>query len=320
MLPGQRDNLLSIYRYSGIPQPGEGDDRDRDLSAGAGYWVTPSGRARRRFTSVPAQIGIATALEGCIAEARLRNPSALKEEPDLVFVGHAYTAMHLHAFVADEKERVAGLGLGKAGETARAGIAGVERRERGDDGGACQLDLAEHLRGPVLQCLERADGYAELLAVLEIQHSALKGLGCASQHLRGEPRTRPVEHALQDPGAGIDLAEDRALAEVGAVEADDGSVATVDHNRAGAHHATGVARHQKQRNALRLVAAPRRARRDDQQIGDVPVEDEALLAVEPPAQQALVRFSAGHRRVTGSQHTSQPARRFHRRRLPLLFE
>src|SRR5580658_1389985 len=168
--------------------------------------------------SISRKSGVAVAVEGGVAEARLRDPRALQEEADLVLVGHADAAMHLDAFVADEKKRVAGLGLGDAREFARIAGAGVDRAQRRDHRRARELDLAEHLRGAMLQRLEGADAHAELLAVFEILHGALEGLAGAPQHLRGKGCPRPVENLLQELGAAIDRAEYGVRAEGDAVE------------------------------------------------------------------------------------------------------
>src|SRR6185312_11396723 len=106
----------------------------------------------------------------------------LQEKADLVLVGHADAAMHLHRLVADEMERLAGLGLGQAGEGGYVLAPGIEGSERRRDSRSRELERTEHRRGAMLQRLERADGDAELLPLLEILQRALEGCRRRAEH------------------------------------------------------------------------------------------------------------------------------------------
>lgn len=72
----------------------------------------PTTIARRRGSQT-LQVGVALAMERRIAEGLLGDPCALEEQPDLLGIGHADTAVQLHRLAGDEFERLAGLALGE---------------------------------------------------------------------------------------------------------------------------------------------------------------------------------------------------------------
>src|SRR5262245_49491660 len=120
----------------------------------------PSGRAR----SVAVETSDPVAMEGRIAELELRGPRALQEEAHVVLVGHPDAPVHLYALVADHHEGVGAPRLRHACQPCHTGVVGVlvQRAVRGENDGACELDLDELARRTVLERLEAADRHAEL--------------------------------------------------------------------------------------------------------------------------------------------------------------
>ena len=91
---------------------------------------------------------------------------ALHVEPDVVFVGHAHAAVHLHAFAHREVARRAALALATETISSARSRAAVEQLLRLHHHGLGNFDLGIEVRGAVLQRLELADQLAELLALL----------------------------------------------------------------------------------------------------------------------------------------------------------
>src|SRR5262249_814706 len=149
-----------------------------------------------------------------------------------------------------------------------------------------ELEGAEHRRGAMLQRLEGADGDAELLPLLQILQRALEGFRRRAEHLRGKPDAGAVEQGLEEVGAAMDRPEYGVFADLGALEADDRGVAAVDHEGATARDARRVTRHEKERDAVALARFAGAARGDDEKIGDMAIEHEALLAIEAEARAA----------------------------------
>ena len=83
--------------------------------------------------------------------------------------------------------------------TAAAGLfeIAVERLQRLQHRGAGDLDLDIKLRGAVLQRLEFADQFAELLALLEVADGAAEHFLAEPDHFRGHRATADIEHAFQ---------------------------------------------------------------------------------------------------------------------------
>ena len=88
--------------------------------------------------------------------------------------------------MGNQAERLAGPRLGERGVAGQLVAARIHRRGGADDRAPRQLELDEHLRRPVLQRLEGADGHPELLPDLEILHGHVERRLRRPHHLRGE--------------------------------------------------------------------------------------------------------------------------------------
>ena len=107
-----------------------------------------------------------------VAEQFLQHASALHEQADVHGIRHAHAAMHLHTLAHGEIGRRAGARLRHRDD--RAGLVRrcVESLRGLGDGGARDLQLAEEVRSPMLQRLEFAKRFAELLALLQVRDGA----------------------------------------------------------------------------------------------------------------------------------------------------
>src|SRR6188508_1280151 len=76
----------------------------------------PRNAMSRRGGSVTVEPGDAITMVGRVAEGHLRTTRALKEKAHVVLVGHADSAVHLHALVADQPVGVRAARLRGAGE------------------------------------------------------------------------------------------------------------------------------------------------------------------------------------------------------------
>src|SRR4029077_14818108 len=135
----------------------------RGMRAGRAMLARRAAAPRPR--SVPVETGDAVAVERGVAEGDLRGPRPLEVESHVVLVGHADPAVHLHALVAHQHERVRAARLGGARQATHPLVVGalVERAVRGEDDRAHELQLDEHARGAMLEGLEAADRDTELL-------------------------------------------------------------------------------------------------------------------------------------------------------------
>ena len=77
---------------------------------------------------------------------------------------------------------------------------------------AHQLDLAEQMRGAMLQRLERADLGAELLTLAQVAERALEGFFRNAEQLRREHGTAGVEDCIEHDGALVERADHIAVA------------------------------------------------------------------------------------------------------------
>ena len=189
-----------------------------------------------------------------------------------MLVGHADPAVHLHAFVAAQVQRVVGLRLRQRRQGRGVVAVFIQRHAGGEDSGAGYFDLAKHQRRAMLQRLEGADGDAELFAVLEVLDGAFEGFRRRAQHFRAQAGAGAVQHRFEDGGAAVHRTQHRARR---VVQLDDRGVAAVHHDGTGAGHTGRIGRHEEQRDP----AAG--ARHHDQRVGDVPVQHERLPARQP---------------------------------------
>jgi len=103
----------------------------------------------------------------------------------------------------------------------------VERLQRREHERSGQLDLAEQVRGPMLQGLERADLDSELLTLAQIGQRTLEGFIGHTQELgckNGSPR---IERRIEHEGSLIELADDIRFRHSDVVQLHDRDVAAV---------------------------------------------------------------------------------------------
>ncbi|MNV10122.1 hypothetical protein D3C71_1006350 [compost metagenome] len=213
-------------------------------------------------------------MEAGVAEQFVEDADALHEQADVKLVGHADAAVHLHRLLHREFGDTAGLGLGDARSLLGVGTARVDGLKRGQGRGLGQLQLGEQVGGAVLQGLKLADQLAELLAGAQVFKRHLEGLvarpdqrRCGAgpaQHERGVQRPLPLARGA-DHGVGVHH-------HIGQGHA--GGVVSVDHDGALDRDAGGLRVDQEEgQTFIRL-------RRDDQGVGDVAIQHEALGAVQ----------------------------------------
>ena len=112
------------------------------------------------------------------------------------------------------------------------GLLRVERLQRAQHDRAHQLDLAEQMRGAMLQRLERADLHAELLALAQVGERALERFFRDAEHLGREHGAAGIEHGVEHDGALVERADDVAVAHRHIAQLDRRGVVTVDRRRA----------------------------------------------------------------------------------------
>ncbi len=81
----------------------------------------------------------------------------------------------------------------------------------------------------MLQGLELADEFAELLALAQIRHRAIEGLLARADQLRCERGAADIQRALQRIPPCVKLAEDRVGADADVVEAQARGIVRIDH-------------------------------------------------------------------------------------------
>src|SRR5262249_17973298 len=102
------------------------------------------------------------------AEERVDDGETLEIVTDIELIGHSHAAMDLHRLLPDKAPRLADLRLRGRSGTRALGIAFAESERDHQRDGNGLLVVHEHVDHPMLQRLELADRYAELLAVLGI--------------------------------------------------------------------------------------------------------------------------------------------------------
>ena len=112
----------------------------------------------------------------------------------------------------------AGLGLGDRDEQLGPLIAGIEQLRGLERRGAGDLDLAIEMRGAVLQRLELADRFAELLALLKIIEGHRGSAGGDSDQLGRRAGAAGIQRPGQRLPAAVDLADYRVSVELDIVE------------------------------------------------------------------------------------------------------
>ena len=151
------------------------------------------------------------------------------------------------------------------------------------------------MRGAVLQRLKLADQLAELLALLQIADGAAEYFFADADHFRRHRTAADVENAFQQCAALIDFAEHAVGVDLDIVEHDARGVVRIHHRGAFGFDALGFGIDQEQRQPVAFAGSARGARRDDQQIGGMAVDDEGLGAVQ------LEAIAGSHRLHFGLQ-------------------
>ena len=159
----------------------------------------------------------------------------------------------------------------------------VEASRRGHDARARELELDEDARGAVLERLEGADAHAELLALLEVGHGELEGLGHAAEHLGAQARGRHLDRRL-DHGSGTALlAHQRAGAHLDAAELDECCSPRVDAPLPLERETGRAGFDQEQRDAVAVVGPTGGSRRNEDAVGARRIEDLLLRPVDAEA-------------------------------------
>ena len=139
------------------------------------------------------------------------------------------------------------------------------------------------MRGAVLQGLEFADQFAELLAHFQIGGGDRKGPAAHPGQFRSGADPPGVEHGVQQRAPAIDFADHRAAVDIDPVKGDVAGDRTVDQPHRIVADACGIARHRKQRHAVGIAIAARSACRHDQRIGSRAVDHKVLPAGQAKA-------------------------------------
>ena len=227
-------------------------------------------------------------MERGVAEGELQRPGSLHEEADVVLVGHADSAVHLQGLVRDQDQGVGAAGLGVRDLKLRVAVTGVERSGRRHGGRPGQLDLDEHLRGPVFERLEGPDQHAELAAGLEVLDRALEGLRHHAEHLAADGDRGPVHDSTQRLQGAADVAQDAAGSHLDTVQPDNRRVAGVDPLLSHNLEPVGGRRNEEERQT---VVAALRSGRDQEPVRADTADHLDLLARQGPA--SAVRLRSG---------------------------
>jgi hypothetical protein len=150
-----------------------------------------------------------------VAEQRVDHGDALEIMADLVLHGHADSAVELDRALSDDAARTADLYLDGGNRFAPLGGVRFLGHHGAQHRHAARLfECDQHLAGAMLQHLEIADRYAELLALLQVVDCELVHGAHRADRFGGERRDRDIGHLLDqrervaglaDHGVGADL-------------------------------------------------------------------------------------------------------------------
>jgi hypothetical protein len=224
-----------------------------------------------------------------------RRPRALQEEPDVVLVGHADAAVHLHRLVADEAERIGAAGLGDGGGAGHLRVVAPSSRTR------CACITAERASSVstnmrAARCLSAWNvpiGTPNCTRVLQVVERHVERGEHAAQHLRAERDRRRGRG--RGRGGARPLATSPTTASRPTRTSFSVTFAALRASRRVTRRLDGDARRcrggsRKSVNAARVVGpAAVGPRGDDEVIGDVAVEDVSFSPAEHPAVAAALR-------------------------------
>ena len=196
-----------------------------------------------------------------------------------MLVGHADAAVHLHALLHRQRRHSGRFGLGDGDEQLGLVVAGIEQLGGLQRRGAGNLDLSIEMCGAVLQRLELSDQLPELLALLQIFEGHLAGAGGNSDQFGSGSRPARVQRPQRAPAA-VDLADDRIGIDRDIVEFEPRRLAAVGQRGGVDIKASRTLLYREQREAVRLAGRAARARRHQDDIGAIAMDDELLGTIE----------------------------------------
>src|SRR5436190_18871909 len=164
---------------------------------------------------------------GRIPEQLIQHPIALHVEADIIFVGHADAAVHLHALLDGELRGAAGLGLGDRDHRLGVFAVLVEQLLRLERGRSGDLQLGIEMRGAELQGLELSDEASELFALPEIVDRHVHRRRAYADQLGRRAGAAGVEGAVENLGAAPNLADHRVGIDRHVVEGQPGADARI---------------------------------------------------------------------------------------------
>ena len=153
-------------------------------------------------------------------------------------------------------------------------------RDRGDrialgiDGGTSEtrhrlglLVLDHHVDHPVLQCLERADRYAELLARLQVIERRVVGGLDRADGFGAYQRGREIDDLLDQRQRAIRRADESVGADANVVERDIRCARCIEHPQRANRHARRIARDEQEADAVGVAVAAAGAHGYHQHVG-----------------------------------------------------
>ena len=118
-----------------------------------------------------------------IAKQLLTYAHAFDEEADIKFVSHPDAAMHLDAFLRRESRALRGPSFGYRDDLSSSVERFIECLQRLQNRRAGHFQVAVEIRSAMLQGLELANQFPELLAFLKIGQSSSEGFVTGAQQL-----------------------------------------------------------------------------------------------------------------------------------------
>ena len=136
------------------------------------------------------------------------------------------------------------------------------------------------MRGAVLQRLETADRLAELPTVLQVSQRHRHGAGTDAQHFRRGAGAHRVERPGQAGPAAVHISDDRIGVDRNAIKTQPCREAGIGEAFRDGGQIGGAFFDREQRDAAGFAGRAGGAGRDDQQVGDMAMRDELLIACQ----------------------------------------